>query len=402
MTAFPPVFSPISSKGLVESVGALANPTPPLESARAKLAGLYPGKNLWLTNSGTAALSLAITWSTTSTRLRVALPAYACPDMASAALTAGADIVLYDLDPRTLEPDGASFDNAMRLGCSHAVIAHLYGRVVDLAPWRVVTERTDTVLIEDAAQHAGARWHDRRAGGLAHWGILSFGRGKGINAGGGGALIVDDRALTDRARAGITAQLAGPASRGGASLLKAMATELLAHPALYGQVRNLKWLRVGDTRFVPLTHIASASAVTSALLNAALDAEPRELATRQQRAAWYRAQLADLPAVHFASLAADARDGALRYPARWTPKHGQVLTAEFLEAAGVSALGVVRSYPRTLTQYDEFRAAIVNGTHAFPGAKELAASVVTMPTHSRITDDVASRIVRRIRALLSD
>jgi dTDP-4-amino-4,6-dideoxygalactose transaminase len=329
----------------------------------------------------------------------VALPAYACPDIVSAALAAGAEVVLYDLDPRSLEPEAASFNRALQFNCSQVVITHLFGRVVDLSRWRTLVDRAGAVLIEDAAQHAGGGVQGQQAGSLADWGILSFGRGKGINAGGGGALIVSDRVLGTPARRELS-MILSIRPRGGAELLKAFAAQVLTSPQLYSGVRRLPWLRIGETQYSSLRRITSASAATSAMLPDALRAEPEAMAARRNRAAWYRSQLADLPSVHFTLLNGDEQDGSLRYPIRWQGARAPILSGDLLEQSGLAALGVVRSYPRTLLEYGELRQSIINGKDVFPGASELAKSLITLPTHSRITDTIATEIVSRLRVAI--
>ncbi len=69
-----------------------------------------------LTDSGTTALTLAIR---AAQRIRpgpVSLPAYCCYDLATAADGAGADVLLYDLDPLTLGPDWSSFERTLGRG----------------------------------------------------------------------------------------------------------------------------------------------------------------------------------------------------------------------------------------------------------------------------------------------
>lgn len=86
----------------------------------------------------------------------MALPAFACPDLISAASASGARIVPYVLDPHTPEPDPDSFLGALGLRCTHFVVTHQYGRVVDLSQWTQLANDYDAVSTEDAAQHEGA------------------------------------------------------------------------------------------------------------------------------------------------------------------------------------------------------------------------------------------------------
>ncbi len=80
------------------------------------------------------------------------------------------------------------------------VLVHQYGIPVDLDRARALCDAHGAVVIEDAAQGAGAWWRHRRLGARGDLGILSFGRGKGMTAGGGGALLATGTAGQGTAR----------------------------------------------------------------------------------------------------------------------------------------------------------------------------------------------------------
>ena len=102
--------------------------------ARQRVAGLlasrHGARRVLLLNSGTSALTLAMRAAGAGSI--VALPAWCCYDVATAALGAGARVVHYDVDPATLTPDLASLRGALRQGATSVVVAALYGLV---APW---------------------------------------------------------------------------------------------------------------------------------------------------------------------------------------------------------------------------------------------------------------------------
>ena len=69
------------------------------------------------------------------------------------------------------------------------MVVHLYGVPADPEPVRAALAGAGAVLIEDAAQGAGASLRGRPLGGFGDLSVLSFGRGKGNTAGRGGALL---------------------------------------------------------------------------------------------------------------------------------------------------------------------------------------------------------------------
>src|SRR5207237_8893759 len=141
-----------------------------------------------LTGSGTTALTAALIGVLKDRPGAVALPAYGCYDLATAADGANAPVLLYDLDPHTLAPDLPQLRDALRQGASAVVVVHFYGHPVDLGEVKRLAAERGALVIEDAAQAAGAKLDGRPVGTQSSLAVLSFGRGKGLTGGSGGAL----------------------------------------------------------------------------------------------------------------------------------------------------------------------------------------------------------------------
>ena len=88
-------------------------------------------------DSGTSALTMAL--RSLGRAPTVALPAYGCFDLATAAIGAGAKVRLYDLDPATLGPLDSSLSEAIEAGIDGLVLAHLYGIPAESTLWRDIT-----------------------------------------------------------------------------------------------------------------------------------------------------------------------------------------------------------------------------------------------------------------------
>jgi dTDP-4-amino-4,6-dideoxygalactose transaminase len=336
-----------------------------------------------LTDSGTSALALALRATTAdgSEAPRVALPAYCCPDVGTAAIAARSRILLYDVAPDTLRPEPASLAAALTAGATHVVVAHLFGRVMELSDVVRMVEAHGAVLIEDAAQHAGGSVRGVRAGALAPWSVLSFGRGKGINAGGGGALLwatAEEQPLP-----------APPPSsrlRSCKLLAGAWAGALLSDPRLYWMPASVPALGLGETRFREPQPVRGMPLAAAALLVAALDAEPSALAARQAVEQWYWEQLEGVSHLLLARPDPGTRSGALRFPVR----------IPVASAATLARHGVARSYPRTLADYPEIAAHLVASPGPLPGARALAATLHTLPTHDLLVPTNREQLVRAL------
>ena len=81
------------------------------------------------------------------------------------------------------------------------VPVHLYGDPVDLDPILELAAQHEILVIEDAAQAHGARYHGRRIGSHGHRVAWSFYPGKNLGAAGdAGAVTTDDTELAERVR----------------------------------------------------------------------------------------------------------------------------------------------------------------------------------------------------------
>jgi dTDP-4-amino-4,6-dideoxygalactose transaminase len=228
--------------------------------------------------SGTEALTLAvraaISRSDADGRRRVLLPAYTCPDLVSAIVLAGGEAVLVDLAP------GRPFMDRSRVeaelaggGVAAIVVPHFLGMADDMGRWRELATATGVVLIEDSAQLFPARAGHAPSGDFV---ALSFGRGKPVNAGGGGALLA--RTPTDAAGGlgwpDIVAQ-AGSAVSDTANALKRTAFNIAIRPTAYGLMRRMPGLAIGETHYRPGREPMPMDLFTARVLCSAVAREPR-------------------------------------------------------------------------------------------------------------------------------
>lgn len=383
---FPPVHSVIGLSSMLRAVRAHLDAGPVEVQAREALSRLFPSRSHILLDSGTSALVLALQ----ATRPDgappvVALPGYCCPDVASAAIGAGYSIVLYDLDPLSLAPDLPSLRHALRCGATHVVLVHFYGIIQDVDAVASAIGNPDVTIIEDAAQAAGGSRLGIQAGGQAALGIMSFGRGKGINAGGGGALLV-----SGNFDMGSVAPVLSSKFDSFRSLGSTAATSLLSNPWIYGLPRVLPGLGIGETHYVPAGIPRSASLTTQVLLPSAIAENARSLPGRRLLAAFYDAEFDRGLRVRALGGQDRGDGGALRFAVRVSRAEDR------LRFESLARLGVVRSYPRTLAAYPEIRAAIHSDGPLLRGADELAETTFTLPTHGGISERVAGQIVRAL------
>ena len=385
----PPVHSPLTASALVAGWGAALTPGSSVQLLEDALRARFDAGAAVLTDSGTSALALAIAVAQRAhPGSPVALPAYCCYDVATSAVAADAPVLLYDLDPTTLGPDWTSFERCLASGAKAVVVAHLFGLAVDVDRALSLCTATGAVLIEDAAQGAGGRWRGRPLGSSGPLSVLSFGRGKGMTGGNGGALLARG-ALTATAQALGTGM---PAANGDLRALTAATAQwLLGRPSVYGLPAALPFLRLGETVYREPHAPRALGAGPALVARRSLDGVEDEARIRRARAAEL-AQVGASAGLRGVTPASGSEPGYLRFPL--------VLNAAGAAAAAAAGrLGIARAYPRTLAQLPALATRCRNIDAAVPGADHLAAGLYTAPTHSHLSDKDLARLVAWIAAL---
>ena len=296
-------------------------------------------------------------------------------------------MILYDLDAQSLTPDQASLARVLEEGPRVPVLAHLYGVPVDVVRVARQAAANGTVVLEDAAQGIGAMLRGQPVGSFGSAAVLSFGRGKGLTGGSGGALLANDQlgeALLEEAGSSLEGARAGWPDLG-----RACAQWIFGRPAIYALPAALPFLRLGQTVFrtpePPRTLSRAAanmifrnwkSAFTSVSRRRALAA--RLISAARGNRAW-----------RTLSLQPETVPGYLRLPLLAENNAREVL----LSRKAVK-LGIAPGYPLPLVRLPGFAQHCVNADEAFPGADLLAERLFTLPTHERLSDRDVSGLQR--------
>lgn len=369
-----PVLSPVSASAIA---GALLGPSrgdPRVQLVEILRDGL-DARQAVLCGSGTQALQLALQLAHRRAAGTVALPAFACFDLVSAAVGAQVPLTFFDLDPATLAPSLGSLEEALRRGARVVVVAPLYGVPVAWEPLEALCARYGAVLIEDAAQGQGGQWRGRPLGSLGEISVVSFGRGKGWTGGGGGALLLRGEWATAW-RSGL--QLAeGNRTADLRTALVLAAQWAIGRPGVYGLPAHIPMLRLGETVYHPpvspkeMSRTAAAIAVRHRVLAEGAVAGRRIVAAR-----WHDL-LRDVSGVESIRVPEAGEPGYLRLP----------VMSDRPELAGAVQAGVARSYPVPLPRLPQAAALLAAEQPAFPGAELLARSLLTLPTHAQVTNE---------------
>jgi hypothetical protein len=366
------------------------------------------------TGSATGAMHLALLGMK---RLRpgkseVVIPAWCCPSVAQAVLQAELVPVLADLDPDTFAYSAANLRDVVTERTLAVLLVHFFGIRVPVpvlgfppAPPEPSAPSTASVpspaaappfFLRDCAQD----FFFRRDAGADHPTFYSFGRGKSLNGGHGGALCLPPGspllAPCREALAGFPAE-ANP-------LPKALLINLLSHPLLFGLLTRLPMLRIGETKWEAPLVFTRMHPSFPRLAEPMLDALNRNLqayaalidgyaglsegSQGRARAPWGGYDPGSAP-IRFPLLIEDA-----------------ALRRRFMEELNRSFGGVTGQYPDLLPNLPGAPAGVFQGGSAagppgrFPGCERIAKQIVTLPITAWLRGK-SDRFLAHARMLLS-
>jgi perosamine synthetase len=387
------VYSPVPASAIIASaLASFGRGDDRRPTAVRLLRELFVADSCALCDSGTHALQLAIETARklVGAHARIAIPAFTCFDVATAAIAAGGEVSLYDIDPGSLGPDMGSLEAALLAGAKVVVVAALYGLPLHWEALESLAREYGAVLIEDAAQGHGASLNGRAVGSFGQITTLSFGRGKGWTSGGGGALLL--RGASVAANIPDTPSL----KREMIGVAGLITQAVLGRPWLYGIPRGIPALHLGETTYVEPTAPCGMSRAAAATLMATQAASQAEASARARNAMWLLDALSGLAGVRTARAPVGGLPGYLRLP---------VMIEGGMESLrdvhGARRLGIEGSYPIPLTDLTPLAPVLVNRSAAFPGAGQLARDLITLPTHSHVSSVEYARIVAALREATS-
>ena len=304
--------------------------------------------------SGTDALVLALRALGVGPGDEVVVPALSFYASAEAVLLVGAEPVLVDIDPRTLNLSVTAAEAAITAKTKAIMPVHLYGLPADMNAVADLAAAHGLRVIEDAAQAVGATLDAQPLGALSDACCYSFYPTKNLGAAGDGGLVTTPhREVAEQLR-----------------LLRAHGTTRPYYHELVGYTSRL-------------------DALQAAVLSVKLPCLDAWTARRRELAARYDDLLSDLPVTR------PEHAGSVYhlYVVR-TPERDRVMAQ--LNEAGVEARAY---YPYALPDLPPLRGK-EHGT--CEGARAAARELLALPLHPNLRDEnvetVVTTLARALRA----
>jgi dTDP-4-amino-4,6-dideoxygalactose transaminase len=152
-----------------------------------------------LTHSCTAALEMAAILCDIGPGDEVIMPSFTFVSTANAFVLRGGVPVFIDIRPDTLNMDERLIEAAITPRTRAIVPVHYAGMACDMDTIMAIAEKHGLVVVEDAAQALLSTHRNKYLGTVGHLGCLSFHETKNIISGEGGALLINDPRLIERA-----------------------------------------------------------------------------------------------------------------------------------------------------------------------------------------------------------
>ena len=157
-----------------------------------KFAGYIGAKKAVSTQSGTAALHIALYELGIGEGDEVIVPALTFIATINPILYLGATPVIVDVSPKTWNIEAEEIEKAITKKTKALIPVHLYGNPCNLDEIIEIAKEHHLFVIEDATESLGASYKGRQTGTFGDFGCFSFNGNKLITTGGGGMIATND------------------------------------------------------------------------------------------------------------------------------------------------------------------------------------------------------------------
>ena len=347
--------------------GHLSGDGPFTRRSQAVLQDFIPGSRVLLTTSCTHALEMAALLLDAEPGDEVIMPPFTFVSTANAFVLRGLRPVFVDIRPDTLNIDERQIEAAVTHRTRAIVVVHYAGVGCEMDVIVQIAQRRGLFVIEDNAHGLFGRYRGRNLGTFGSLATLSFHETKNISCGEGGALLINDPELVDRAE-----------------ILREKGTNRSRF--FRGQVDKYSWVDIGSS-FLP-------SDILAAFLYAQLEARQdiqdarRKIWNRYSNhlTNWAQRQSVRLPWIpahcdqsyhmfYMVMPSARARDGLIAH----------------LKERGI--LGVFHYLPLHLSDMGRRCAA---REAVCPVTEQISESLIRLPFYNRLTEDEQAQVIEAI------
>lgn len=159
----------------------------------------FGAKKAMLTTSCTHALEMAALLIDTQKGDEIIMSSFTFVSTANAFVLRGAKVVFVDVNPQTMNMDENIIEKAITKKTKAIVPVHYAGVCCNMESIMDIAKKHNLYVIEDAAQGVMSTYKGKALGTIGHIGCYSFHETKNYSMGEGGAILINDESLADRA-----------------------------------------------------------------------------------------------------------------------------------------------------------------------------------------------------------
>lgn len=178
--------------------GWVTNNGPLVEKLEKRLAEYLGVKNIVLVSSGTAALEIA--YRTLDLKGYAVTTPFSFVATTSSLVTNGIKPIFADINPDTLNIDSQNIKNVITKNTSAIVATHVFGNACEVEEIQDIAKENNLKVVYDAAHAFSVRYKGKSILNYGNISTLSFHATKLFHTIEGGALIINDDSLVEKAR----------------------------------------------------------------------------------------------------------------------------------------------------------------------------------------------------------
>jgi dTDP-4-amino-4,6-dideoxygalactose transaminase len=341
-------------------------------------------------DSGTSALASAVLAAKKIKKVKypeVILSAYGCPDLASAVIYAGCKPVLIDLAPDKPWMDIDELLKNVSENTIAVISVDLFGISERFDELLNITKQKKIILIQDSAQ----KFHEN-IDSFSFYGdviTLSFGRGKPVSILGGGMLLTRSQELLENCQSPEV-----DSTNTFLELIKGWVRisiyNFMIRPRRYWITEFVPFLHLGETHFYPLPKVSGLSENSKQLLPANISSYFERKAAVEEKLRDQLRALGSNKIIDLYDTCDLGMNGKLsRYPL--LIRDG-VLRDKLYKELDESGLGVSKMYPATINKIPGLQNNL-NKNALFKSAEDFSNEILTLPTHSLVSDNDIQNII---------
>ncbi len=337
---------------------------------REKLKHVTGAKFALPVTSCTHAMEAAVACLGAKTGDDVIVPSFTLASTATAAMIRGATPVFADIDPETYSLDPKDVERRITKRTVGIITVHYAGMAgPNFDTLRALAKKNGLWLVEDAAHCIGAAYKGKSPGTFGNAGAYSFHGTKNVACGEGGAIVTNDRGLSDKLE-----------------IFRAIGTDRQAF--LQGKVSIYQWVGEGSSYFL--------SDIFAALLNVQLDQIERINKDRNHIASEYTKAFKSitnsiqLPIVPRGMTQPNWHIYALKF-------RSVIQKKKFIEAMHEKHIGVSSHYVPLHTSPMGIR---LSGKTRLPVTEDVAGTLVRMPIYAGMTEKELDYVISSAQKVL--